>query len=196
MDAECTLPKNQGTSSSSDVVNSVRALLPSCPCFSRQSSFRHTTDWFDVLDDQNRPLLTERDILLNLRAIVSDADKTPRQAVARNAIGVLSTENRRTWSSLRSQLQKDRHNAGCLEVVDDALFVICLDDASPEGLGELCSNFLCGTYELSAGVQVGTCTNRWYDKVRATVFLTYQILKLLTLDCSFKSSYAPTALPE
>ena len=32
-------------------------------------------------------------------------------------------------------------------------------------LGLLCSNFLCGTYEIRGGVQVGTCTNRWYDKV-------------------------------
>jgi carnitine O-acetyltransferase len=58
--------------------------------------------------------------------------------------------------------------------------VVCLDDAAPgrdgvgaltqsgakgEDLAALCSNFLCGTYDLREGVQVGTCTNRWYDKV-------------------------------
>lgn len=36
-----------------------------------------TTDWFDALDDENRPLLTERDVLRTLQAIVQDADKTP-----------------------------------------------------------------------------------------------------------------------
>jgi carnitine O-acetyltransferase len=56
-------------------------------------------------------------------------------------------------------------NRECLQVVDDALFVVCLDDVSPDTPAQLCSNFLCGTYQLNGGVQVGTCTNRWYDKV-------------------------------
>lgn len=49
--------------------------------------------------------------------------------------------------------------------MDDALFIVCLDDVAPESTSQLCSNFLCGTYQLKDGVQVGTCTNRWYDKV-------------------------------
>lgn len=140
--------------------------------------------WFDVLDDDNRPLLTEREVLRNLQAIVRDADKTPITEVARNAIGVLTTENRKTWSTLRHTLAEDRTNAACLSLVDDALFVVSLDDAAPartdggaqankpgsnEDLAALCSNFLCGTYDLREGVQVGTCTNRWYDKLQIIV---------------------------
>lgn len=34
-------------------------------------------DWFDVLDQENRPVLTEREILRNLQAIVADADLLP-----------------------------------------------------------------------------------------------------------------------
>lgn len=34
-------------------------------------------DWFDVLDQENRPVLTEREILRNLQAIVADADQLP-----------------------------------------------------------------------------------------------------------------------
>ena len=37
-------------------------------------------------------------------------------------------------------------------------------------LAEICANFLCGTYELDGGVQVGTCLNRWYDKVSLPSF--------------------------
>lgn len=102
--------------------------------------------------------------------------------VARTSIGVLTTENRKTWSRLRQALAEDRTNAACLRLIDDALFIVCLDDAAParegaesqrnsygnasgEDLAALCSNFLCGTYDLREGVQVGTCTNRWYDKV-------------------------------
>ncbi|KAF8125069.1 acyltransferase ChoActase/COT/CPT [Boletus edulis] len=142
--------------------------------------------WFDVLDDENRPLLTEREVLRNLQAIVHDADKTPITEVARTAIGVLTTENRKTWSQLRQALSEDRTNAACLRLIDDALFVVCLDDAAPareavenqrnssgnsngEDLAALCSNFLCGTYDLREGVQVGTCTNRWYDKLQIIV---------------------------
>lgn len=129
-----------------------------------------STDWFDALDSKNRPTLTEREILSNLTAIVSDADKTPVHEVAQGAIGVLSTENRKVWSSMRDHLTKGKaHNASCLKVVDSALFVVCLDDVSPEGVKELCGNFLCGTYKLSGGVQVGTCTNRWYDKLQIIV---------------------------
>ncbi|KZT04232.1 acyltransferase ChoActase/COT/CPT [Laetiporus sulphureus 93-53] len=125
--------------------------------------------WFDVLDDENRPVLTEREILRNLQAIVRDADELPVHEVARNSIGVLSTENRKLWSSLRHQLSKNGNNDSCLQIIDNALFVVCVDDATPESLAELCNNFLCGTYNLKNGVQVGTCTNRWYDKLQIIV---------------------------
>jgi carnitine O-acetyltransferase len=96
-------------------------------------------------------------------------------------IDVLTTENRKTWSSLQHELAKDKTNAACLRLVDDALFIVCLDDAAPgrdgigtltqngekgEDLAALCSNFLGRTYDLREGVQVGMCTNWWwYDKV-------------------------------
>ena len=39
-------------------------------------------DWFDVLDGENRPILTEREILRNLQAIVTDANDTPLSDVS------------------------------------------------------------------------------------------------------------------
>ncbi|KZV79022.1 acyltransferase ChoActase/COT/CPT [Exidia glandulosa HHB12029] len=126
--------------------------------------------WFDVLDEQSRLLMTEREILRNLQAIVTDADQTPAEQAAQHAVGVLTTENRKTWSHLRRTLHKNRNNDACLKVVDQALFIVCLDDAAPENLADICSNFLCGSYDLTAGgVQVGTCTNRWYDKLQIIV---------------------------
>lgn len=38
---------------------------------------------------------------------------------------------------------KDSGNAMCLDVLDKALFVVCLDDANPETASEMCSNMLC-----------------------------------------------------
>ncbi|KAK1225439.1 carnitine O-acetyltransferase yat1 [Marasmius sp. AFHP31] len=127
--------------------------------------------WFDVLDENNLPLLTEREIVRNLQAIVNDADTITRREVALNALGVLSTENRKTWSKIRTVISQDKHNANCLELVDKALFIVCLDDHVDlkDDLAQLCSNFLCGTYGLEDGIQVGTCVNRWYDKLQIIV---------------------------
>jgi len=44
------------------------------------------SDWFDVLDEENRPVVTERDVLRNLQAIVKDADKTLPSEVSLNII--------------------------------------------------------------------------------------------------------------
>ena len=54
-------------------------------------------------------------------------------------------------------------------VVDTALFILCLDYTEPKTASDLCMNMLCGTSEVEKGVQVGTCTNRWYDKLQIIV---------------------------
>jgi len=128
--------------------------------------------WFDVLDDNSDIIITERDLQQNLQAIIDDAQMTPIQLAAKSAVGVLSTENRRVWANLRDILTqdgKDSTNAECLRIVDTALFVLCLDQTSPRSAAELSMNMLCGTNVVEKGVQVGTCTNRWYDKLQIIV---------------------------
>ncbi|KDN53214.1 hypothetical protein K437DRAFT_253229 [Tilletiaria anomala UBC 951] len=125
--------------------------------------------WFDTLDAKHRPLLSERALFANLQAICNDADNVDSHEVAAASLGVLSTENRRVWSAHRNTLHSDQHNSKCLQVLDTALFVVCMDDSEPSSSAELCNNMLCGTYQLSNRVQVGTCTNRWYDKLQIIV---------------------------
>ncbi|KAK5070861.1 carnitine O-acetyltransferase yat1 [Lithohypha guttulata] len=127
--------------------------------------------WFDVLDHNNDLIMTEKDMAMNLTAIVDDADEIPIQDAAKGAIGVLSTENRKTWSSLRDLLTREEGSANseCLNIVDSALFMVCLDYTEPTEVAQLCGNMLCGTNEVVRGVQVGTCTNRWYDKLQIIV---------------------------
>ncbi|GLA51521.1 hypothetical protein AnigIFM63604_008123 [Aspergillus niger] len=127
--------------------------------------------WFDVLDDSNDLIMNEKDIAVNLQVIIGDAEQTPIHDAAKGALGVLSTENRKVWSGLRDILTKDEgsNNAECLNIVDTALFVLCLDYTEPHNTSELCANMLCGTSEVVRGVQVGTCTNRWYDKLQIIV---------------------------
>jgi carnitine O-acetyltransferase len=123
------------------------------------------------MDDNNDLIMTEKDVSLNLQVIVNDAEQTPIQDAAKGALGVLSTENRKIWSGLRDLLGKDEgsNNSDCLNIVDSALFILCLDYTEPKSSADLCMNMLCGTSGIEKGVQVGTCTNRWYDKLQIIV---------------------------
>lgn len=125
--------------------------------------------WFDVLDDNSDIIMTEKDLAHNFQAIVEDAQVTPMQEAAKSALGVLSTENRRIWAHLRHVLTTDSNNVECLRIVDTALFMLCLDSTSPKTGAELSMNMLCGTNVVEKGVQIGTCTNRWYDKLQIIV---------------------------
>ncbi|KAL9619354.1 MAG: hypothetical protein Q9160_006034 [Pyrenula sp. 1 TL-2023] len=127
--------------------------------------------WFDVLDSNNDLIMSEKDLSLNLQVIVNDAIQTPIQEAAKSALGVLSTENRKIWSGLRDVLTREEgsNNSECLNIVDTALFILCLDDTESSDISALCGNMLCGTNEIIKGVQVGTCTNRWYDKLQIIV---------------------------
>jgi len=127
--------------------------------------------WFDVLDDNSDVIMTEKDIAINLQTVIDDATQTPIQEAAKGALGVLSTENRKVWSGLRDVLTREAgsNNADCLSIVDTALFVVCLDYSEPATAAALCQNMLCGTSEIEKGVQIGTCTNRWYDKLQIIV---------------------------
>ena len=127
--------------------------------------------WFDVLDDNSDLIMSEKDIAVNLQVIIDDAEQTPIQEAARGALGVLSTENRKIWSGLRDVLTREENsnNAECLDIVDSAIFIVCLDYTEPKSSAELCGNMLCGSSEVEKGVQIGTCTNRWYDKMQIIV---------------------------
>lgn len=127
--------------------------------------------WFDVLDDSSDLIMNEKDMTLNLQVIVDDAEETSIQEAAKGALGVLSTENRKIWAGLRDILTRnpESNNAECLGIVDSALFILCLDYIAPQTGAELCGNMLCGTNEVVKGVQIGTCTNRWYDKLQIIV---------------------------
>lgn len=127
--------------------------------------------WFDVLDDNSDLIMTEKDVSINLQTIIDDAAQMPIQDAAKGALGVLSTENRKVWSGLRDVLTREEgsNNADCLGIVDSALFIVCLDYTEPITASALCQNMLCGTSEIEKGVQIGTCTNRWYDKLQIIV---------------------------
>ncbi|ODV80787.1 acyltransferase ChoActase/COT/CPT [Suhomyces tanzawaensis NRRL Y-17324] len=125
--------------------------------------------WFDVLDSANNILLSELDLMVNFTSIIHDSLKTPPDEIARSSFGVLTTENRRIWANVRSSIQDNPTNSEILSIVDSSLFILCLDDIAISDLSELSKNMLCGLSILDKGIQVGTCTNRWYDKLQIIV---------------------------
>lgn len=125
--------------------------------------------WFEVLDKEDRPILTESALVRTLRSILRDADSLPPEKVAAESLGVFTTEKRRTWSEHRETLFQDPINRRNIDMIDSALFVLCLDDIVPESISSLTQNMLCGSYKLDGYRQVGTCLNRWYDKLQLIV---------------------------
>ncbi|KAK9454078.1 hypothetical protein V1511DRAFT_461297 [Dipodascopsis uninucleata] len=80
-----------------------------------------------------------------------------------------SSNGSRRYSRARKGKNSKNTNRECLQVIDSALFVLCLDFSTPETASDLAMNMLCGTSVIEKGVQVGTCTNRWYDKLQIIV---------------------------
>ncbi|CAI5724828.1 unnamed protein product [Peronospora effusa] len=124
--------------------------------------------WFDVMWEDGVTAITERELLANLQVIHEDALKTDDVEAASNAVGVLTTERRAKWASLRAKLQIK--NKDTLAVIDRALFLVCLDTTSPPDAAAFAATALHGTYSITKeGVQTGTCMNRWYDKLQIIV---------------------------
>lgn len=126
--------------------------------------------WFDVLNKDHDLVLNESDLIINFNSIVKDSSNTHPSDIAKSSFGILTTENRRVWSKLRNtNLNKNSTNSEILSIVDSALFILCLDDIKLYDLSDLAKNTLCGLSILERGVQVGTCTNRWYDKLQIII---------------------------
>ena len=49
------------------------------------------------------------------------------------------------------------NNKEIFNVIDSALFIVCLDEESPKTADERVANMLHGTYRMYKNVQVGSC---------------------------------------
>lgn len=132
---------------------------------------------FDVAVD-------EADILDILRAIQTHAIQTPDEESSRDAIGVFSSLPRSEWALAREELCQSEKNAAALHIIDSALFVLVLDDYTPSSIHAAAANMLHGTNRLAEDdtYQVGSCLNRWYDKLQLIV------CKDGTAGCNFEHS--------
>lgn len=125
--------------------------------------------WFDVLDQDNNILLSESELMINFNSIIIDSQKSNKFDIAKSSFGVLTSENRNLWANTRSNIYKNPTNNSIINIIDKALFILCLDDLEIENLSDLSQNMLCGISKLDKGIQIGTCTNRWYDKLQIII---------------------------
>jgi len=97
----------------------------------------------------SRSLLQQR-----FEDILSHAAKT--RLPEERSVGALTTLDRSIWARERAQLETDPTNKTTLSAIDEALFVVCLDDATDLSPEDMERNVL-------YGIQ-GTVQNRWFDK--------------------------------
>jgi len=132
--------------------------------------------FFQALWPDGTVCVNEADIVEILIAIKADAGQTPASVSSNSALGVLTTLPRKEWAAVRTSIVgHSESNATSLDIVDRALFVLVIDDVTPEDMASCAANMLHGTYKLKSGdndlvdQQVGSLTNRWYDKLQLIV---------------------------
>lgn len=123
---------------------------------------------FDVVDQSHNLIVNEEQLKKAFDEIIEDSSKTSLSDIAKSSFGLLTTENRKIWADIRMKNIKE-NNRQLLDIIDSALFVVCLDDIELDSVEELSNNFLCGLSRIEHGVQIGTCTNRWYDKLQIII---------------------------
>lgn len=135
--------------------DSVRA--PYCDDWPGPSTARHVLVThrgqlfaLDVLGAGGRPH-PAAELREGLAAVLAQAEASDRSV---ESVGHLTTLARADWARRRAELiDADPGNAATLDVVETALFLICLDEAQPADQLGVCDQLLHG--------QAG---NRWYDK--------------------------------
>lgn len=73
--------------------------------------------WFDIIWEDGNLAITERELSERLRSIQEESNILSDAEMARSAVGVLSTDIRRSWAQYRQDLLKDNKEA--IHVVSD-----------------------------------------------------------------------------
>ncbi|XP_052865340.1 carnitine O-palmitoyltransferase 2, mitochondrial [Anopheles cruzii] len=103
----------------------------------------------DVLDEAGN-IEQPATLMSRLERVLND-----QRSLAADPLGLLTTENRDTWAAARNHLAQLTGNAKSLELVDSALFCLCLDESTADPVNPVPAirDFL-----------FGDGTNRWFDK--------------------------------
>jgi carnitine O-acetyltransferase len=115
--------------------------------------------------------IDEADVFDILGAIQKNAKQLGQVQQSKTAFGVFTSLPRSKWAIARNDLCEDETNRSALQIIDSALFVLVLDDFIPEDIHVAAANVLHGSNQMKENdtLQVGTCLNRWYDKLQLIV---------------------------
>ncbi|VEU23179.1 DEKNAAC104039 [Brettanomyces naardenensis] len=114
--------------------------------------------------DKDQIWFSKYELTSRFNEIIADAESLDSMEATRHAVGTFSTEMKPTWRYARRRLEET--NPEQIKEIDSALFVVCLDHESPHLDPERVQFASHGTSKTnSQGIQVGTCTNRLYDKL-------------------------------
>lgn len=100
--------------------------------------------------DQQGEQIPDAHLQAQLRWIMEETETIADQL----PIGVLTGERRDVWARAREKLLASQVNKANLDIIERALFAVCLDESSPEGHSEL----------LQVCFHNHTGRNRWFDK--------------------------------
>jgi carnitine O-acetyltransferase len=111
--------------------------------------FRGTMFRMDVIGSGGAPYAPE-DLADGLRAVMkAGAHRAPTDT----SVGHLTTMARAEWAAVRARLRAEPANAAALDVIETALFCVCLEDFAPRDTLHACDQLL-----------HGDSGNRWFDK--------------------------------
>ena len=126
---------------------------------------------------QGTVAVNEADIYDILLAIQTHATcSTDSNENSSNGIGVFTSLPRSQWAVIRQEICdcNEAINIPTLRMIDSALFILVLDDYIPTTIHTAAANMLHGMNLQSDDrntpqLQIGTCLNRWYDKLQLIV---------------------------
>ncbi|XP_070395109.1 carnitine O-acetyltransferase-like isoform X2 [Dermacentor albipictus] len=116
----------------------------------------HNHHLFQVNAYNGRKPFKERDLYPLLVSVVNES-----RSVA-PPVGVLTTENRDSWTAACQRLAADGTNARSLDAVQRSILVLCLDEAAGE---KEPWEVRCPLHMLVGGGNAQCAGNRWYDKI-------------------------------
>ncbi|EFO22172.2 choline/Carnitine O-acyltransferase [Loa loa] len=102
------------------------------------------------LFDKNGSLMPAEQVQACLSIILSEQSHLKPE----DCVGSLTSLERDQWAEVRSELSSVGSNSASLALIDNSLFVLCLDPLRSDDLNQLAQSLLSG----------GDASNRWFDK--------------------------------
>ncbi|CAL1535923.1 unnamed protein product [Lymnaea stagnalis] len=110
--------------------------------------------------------LTEADICLQLSRVLNMAEQESNQS---EPVGLLTSQKRTLWAEQRERLQLDATNRANLHILENCLFLLCLDKPTVPSRcgiqGGMLNDMTARTHHIIHGQGVhNNSANRWMDK--------------------------------